>query len=148
MTAEATVGSPPPGKNLVLYDGVCGLCNKLVAFLLRRDRHDQFRFAPLQSEFAQALLRRYALDASDLDTVIVIADFQQPSEQALTRSEAALWAIERLGGPWRLFTIAKLIPHSFREAAYEFIARRRYRVFGKYDECPLAKPEDRPKFLA
>ena len=148
MTAEErTGGMPSPSQTLVLYDGVCGLCNRLVSFLLRHDRRDQFRFAPLQSDFAQALLRRYNLDPNDFDTVVVLADFQRPVERALTRSEAALWAIGGLGGIWRLFAVAKLVPFSLREGLYRFIAQRRYRIFGKYDQCPLPRPEDRDKFL-
>jgi len=149
MTSEQSPGPmPTSNQTLVLYDGVCGLCNRLVAFLLRHDRRDQFRFAPLQSELAQTLLRRYGLDPNDFDTVVVLADLRQPAERALTRSQAALWAIDRLGGIWKLFAIARLIPLPLREAVYNFIARRRYQVFGKYDECPLPKVEDRHKFLS
>jgi len=119
-----------------------------VSFLLRHDPRDQFQFAPLQSELAQTLLRRYGLDPNEFDTVVVLADFGQPAERALTRSQAALWAIGRLGGIWRMFVVAKVIPLSLREALYKFIARRRYQVFGRYDECPLPKTEDRHKFLS
>ncbi len=119
-----------------------------MSFLLRHDRRDQFQFAPLQSELAQTLLRRYGLDPNEFDTVVVLADFGQPAERALTRSQAALWAIGRLGGIWRMFVVAKVIPLSLREALYKFIARRRYQVFGRYDECPLPKTEDRHKFLS
>ncbi len=148
MTAEErTGGMSSPGQTLVIYDGVCVLCNRLVAFLLRHDRRDQFRFAPLQSDFAQTLLRRYALNPNDFDTVVVLADFGEPGERALTRSQAALWAIVRLGGMWRLFAVAKVVPLSLRDAFYRLIARRRYQIFGKYDECPLPRPEDRHKFI-
>lgn len=145
MTAEPQVSSP--SQTLVLYDGVCGLCNWLVAFLIRHDRRDQFRFAPLQSDVARKLLHRYDLNPADLDSVVVLADYQCASERALTRSQAALWCVRRLGGIWRLFTIARLIPLTLREALYRSIARRRYRIFGKYDACPLPQPEDCHKFL-
>ena len=148
MTAEErTGGMPSPSQTLVLYDGVCGLCNRLVAFLIHHDGRDQFRFAPLQSDLAKTLLHRYGLNANDFDTVVVLADYRQPSERALIRSEAALWSVARLGGVWNLFSIAKFIPRLLREAIYRFVARRRYRVFGKYDKCPLPRPEDRHKFL-
>lgn len=148
MTAEErTGGVPSPSQTLVLYDGVCGLCNRFVAFLLRHDRRDQFRFAPLQSEFAQTLLRNRDLRPIDCDTVVVIADLCQPAERALTRSQAVLWVFGCLGGIWRVSAIAKLIPLPLREALYNFIVRHRYQVFGKYSECPLPKPENRHKFL-
>jgi predicted DCC family thiol-disulfide oxidoreductase YuxK len=148
MTAdERTAGMPSPSQTLVLYDGVCGMCNRLVAFLLRHDRNDRFRFAPLQSPAAQTLFWRYGLDPKDFDTVVVIADFGQASERALTRSAAALLSLDQVGGVWRLAGLGKLIPLALREALYKFIARHRYRVFGKYDVCPLPKPEDRAKFL-
>ena len=149
MTAdEQTTDMPSPSQTLVLYDGVCGLCNRLVAFLLRHDRNDQFRFAPLQSPMAQTLLRRYGLDPKDFDSVVVIANFGQPSERALTRSAAALMSLDRVGGIWRLAGVGKLIPHPLRETLYKFIARHRYQVFGKHDVCPLPKAEDRGKFLS
>lgn len=148
MTAEEPSGrSPSPGFTLVLYDGVCGLCNWLVALLISHDRRDHFRFAPLQSEFAQALLRRHGLNTHDFDTVVVLANFEQPTERALIRSHAALWAVGQLGGMWKVFVIAKLVPSALREAAYRFIARHRSQVFGKLEVCPLPRPEDRHKFL-
>jgi predicted DCC family thiol-disulfide oxidoreductase YuxK len=148
MTDERRSAAMPSGsQTLVLYDGVCGLCNRLVRFLLRHDRRGQFRFAPLQSEFAQQILQEHDLASNDFDSVVVLPDFQQPAEQVLTRSHAALHAIGRLGGWWRIFAGARLVPPFLREALYRFIARRRYRVFGKYGECPLPRPEDRHKFL-
>jgi predicted DCC family thiol-disulfide oxidoreductase YuxK len=148
MTADQPAkGTSSPSQTVVLYDGVCGLCNWLVAFLIRHDRRDQFRFAPLQSEFAQDLLDRHGLNPTDFDTVVVLVDFQQASERALVRLEAALATVIRLGGLWRIFALARLLPLGLREALYRFIARRRYRVFGKYDVCPLPRPRDRHKFL-
>ena len=149
MTGEETVrGQRSPNTTLILYDGVCGLCNRFVSLLLRHDHHDEFRFAPLQSEFAQSLLRRHGLNQDDLDTVVVLPNFGCPNEQALTRSLAVLCAADRLGGIWSFLTIAKWVPGPLREAIYRFIARHRYCSFGKHDRCPLPRPEDRHKFLA
>lgn len=148
MTVNEPTGMSSPSHTLVLYDGVCGLCNRLVAFLLRHDRKDQFRFAPLQSPMAQTLLGRHGLNPRDFDSVVVIADFGQPGERALTRSSAALLSLDRVGGIWRLAGIGKLVPLSIREALYDFIARHRYQVFGKHETCPLPSPEDRNKFLS
>ena len=148
MTADPEArGKAPLNQALVLYDGVCGLCNRLVVFLLRHDRRDQFRFAPLQSDFARTQLHRYGLNSPDFNTFVVLADFQQDSERALTRSQAALWAVTQVGGPWKFFAVAKLIPLRLRDAFYRFIASRRYRIFGKYDQCPVPQASDRHKFL-
>ena len=149
MTGEETVRAQrSPNTTLILYDGVCGLCNRFVSLLLRHDRRDEFRFAPLQSEFARSLLRRHGLNQDDLDTVVVLPNFGCPNEQALTRSLAVLCAADRLGGIWSLLTIAKWLPGPLREAIYRFIARHRYCSFGKHDQCLLPRPEDRHKFLA
>jgi predicted DCC family thiol-disulfide oxidoreductase YuxK len=148
MTVERTHGGmPSPSHTLVLYDGVCGLCNRLVSFLRRHDRRDQFRFAPLQSQFAQARLRHHGLNTRDFDSVVVLADFGQQNERAITRSHAVLKTLEQLGGIWNVAAAAKVIPATIREALYKWIAQRRYRIFGKYKECPVPRPQDRHKFL-
>ena len=136
------------GKTVVLYDGVCGLCNRLVQFLLRYDRHDRFRFAPLQSDFAASLLARHGLNASDLNSVSVVADHGLPTEQSFTKSDAVLRASWDLGGIWRSAEIARLLPPFFRNWFYDLVARNRYRIFGRHDSCPLPKPEHRAKFIA
>jgi predicted DCC family thiol-disulfide oxidoreductase YuxK len=133
---------------LVLYDGLCGLCNRFVVFLLRHDQRDEFRFAPLASELVPSLLRRHGLDLRQLDTVAAVPDFGQPSERALVRSSAVLWALGRLGGVWKLAVIAMCVPRPLRDALYDFVARHRYRIFGKFSECALPSAQDRHKFLS
>lgn len=137
----------PASRTLVLYDGVCGLCNRFVNFLLRRDRRDQFRFAPLQGGFAREILRRHGRDTGELDTVIVLPDVGQADERVLVRSEAMLWAVSRLGGIWRPIAIAGVLPRSLRDWVYADLARRRYGIFGKYPSCPIPAAKDRHKFL-
>ena len=134
-------------KTVVLYDGVCGLCNGLNQFLLKRDPKDHFRFASLQSEFAASLLERYDITAVDLDTVYVVADYGQLSERLLARSDAILHVLGRLGGVWGLLRVGRALPKSLCDALYNVVARIRYRVFGKYDVCLMPEERYRSKFL-
>ncbi len=133
---------------IVLYDGVCGLCNRLVQFLLKHDRHDRLRFASLQSDFAAAVLTRHGVDATDLDTVQVVENYNEHDENLLQRSDAILRAGIELGGFWKLTAkLGKIVPKTLRDVIYRFVARNRYRVFGKYGTCLLPEPKHRAKFL-
>lgn len=133
---------------IVFYDGVCGLCNSLVQFLLKRDRHARLRFASLQSDIAAKVLNQHGIDPTDLDTVHVVVDYQRPEERVLNRSDAILRAGRELGGVWQvLATVAQVIPRPLRDAVYRFVARNRYRVFGKYESCMLPDPSQRDRFL-
>ena len=132
---------------IVLYDGVCGLCNRLVQFLLKRDTQDRFRFASLQSELAQGVLTRHGLDPHDLDTVYVVQNYDQASETLVTRSEAILYMLAQLGGIWSLSGIGRVLPRGLRDAMYKIVARNRYSVFGKHESCMLPEPQYRVKFL-
>ena len=133
--------------DLVLYDGVCGLCNRLVQFILRRDRRDRFRYASLQSDLALELLRRHGRDARDLDTVSVVRDHGGPDERVFTKARAIVYVAGWLGLPWALAGLLKILPWRLLDFAYDQIARRRYRWFGRYDACPLPAPATRAKFL-
>jgi predicted DCC family thiol-disulfide oxidoreductase YuxK len=134
--------------HLLLYDGVCGLCDRLVQFVLRHDRRDRFRFAALQSPLAASLLRGYGRDASDLDTVYVIARYGEPSAKLLSKGRAVLFVLAELGGIWRLASVLRVLPRPLLAFGYDQIARRRYRWFGRYDACPLPTPATKAKFLA
>jgi predicted DCC family thiol-disulfide oxidoreductase YuxK len=135
-------------KPIVLYDGVCGLCNRLTRFLLKHDHNDRLRFAPLQSDFASSILRKHNVSASDLDSVYVVTDLGQPNEQVLARSDAILHLFSEIGGVWRAGELAKIIPRVVRDWVYNLVGRNRYRVFGKYDVCPVPDERDKEKFLA
>ncbi len=140
--------SPTVTNPIVFYDGVCGLCNRLVQFLVKRDKHDRLRFASLQSDFAAKVLDRHGLDPKDLDTVHVVENYEQAGERVLDRSDAILGAGRKLGGLWTVAaSIAKVVPRRFRDLVYRFVARNRYRVFGKYETCLLPEPNQRKKFL-
>ncbi len=133
---------------LVLYDGVCALCNRVVRFLLRRDRKDIFRFAPLQSRLAEAVLARHRLTSTTLDTVYLIEHYGRAHERVLSKSDAALHAARLLGGIWRVASFFRILPRPVRDFLYHLVARSRYRVFGKYETCPLPDTQDRARFLA
>lgn len=136
-----------PLTDLVLYDGDCGLCSRANRFILDRDRHARFRFAPLQGPLARTLLQRHGRDASALDTVYVVKEHDTPREALLTRSTAALYVLRRLGGPWLLSWPLALIPRPLRDRIYDLVARRRRRWFGGAESCPLPRPEHRARFL-
>ena len=139
---------PPESPNpIVLYDGVCGLCNRLNQFLLKRDRHDRFRFASLQSGLAESLTLRHGANPKDLDTVYVVVDHDRPTEHLLARSDAIIYVLTQLGGLWKVMGLAKILPRVLRDSLYKIVARNRYRVFGKHDSCLLPEPKHKDKFL-
>ena len=133
---------------IVFYDGVCGLCNRLVQFLLKHDREGRLRFAALQSDFAEKVLRRHGFDPKDLDTVHVVENYDQPDERVLQRSDAILRAGRELGGLWGASSsISRVVPRPLRDLVYRLVATNRYRVFGKFDTCMLPDPNQRSRFL-
>ncbi len=137
-----------PGHRIILYDGVCGLCNRLVRFVLKHDRQDRFCFAALQSGLAKRVLERHAVRAGNLDTAYLVLNYGEPGEQLMARSDVAIHVLRDLGGTWaRMASLLQLFPERVRNLLYDFIARSRYRVFGKYQSCPVPDPEVRAKFL-
>ena len=138
----------PTAGPILFYDGVCGLCNTMVQFLLKHDKHGRLRFASLQSDFAEKVLRRHGFDPKDLDTLHVVENYEQSNERLLQRSDAVLRAGRELGCHWSvLAAIAKIVPRPLRDIAYRFVAQNRYRVFGKYETCMLPDPDQRSRFL-
>lgn len=135
-------------NTVVFYDGVCGLCDRFIRFLIRRDPDRRIVFAPLQGALAQTVLVPRGLNPSDLDTMYAVADWQRPSEHILARSRALLHAVGQLDGIWpSLARIGSLVPRSIADALYRTIARFRYRVFGRRDTCPIPPAEWRDRFL-
>ena len=133
----------PSRRAIVLFDGVCGLCNWSIDFLLRHDRHGALRFAPLQSRAGQALLREHGLSPAEFSSVIVI-----DGSQVYCRSDAVLRALWRLGVFWRaLAVLARVVPRSGRDAIYDWVARNRYRWFGQQSSCRIPTPDERQRFL-
>lgn len=133
--------------DVVLYDGVCALCNGFVRFVLARDRAGRIGFAPLQSEVARRALQRHGRRAGDLDTMYLIADYEQPGERVFERSAAVLETCRRLGGVWAWVSVLRLVPGPVRDLVYSLVVRCRYRLFGKYESCPLPPPAWRQRFI-
>ena len=131
---------------VLLYDGVCGICNSAVRTLLRLDPHGSLRFAALDSDFARAIIDRHP-DIHDVDSMVFVDAPGRPVERVAVRSGAALRVADYLGGPWQLLKVARIIPAPLRDWLYDKFADIRYRVFGKYDSCPLPSPEVRARFV-
>jgi len=133
---------------IILYDGVCGLCNRLIQFTLKRDKHSTFRFAALQSTFARDLLTRHSINPDHLDTFYVVTDQGSREERLHSRARAALYVLRVLGGPWRILTVFGVLPTFILDLGYRLVARSRYRLFGKYDHCVIPKPQWKERFIA
>lgn len=127
---------------VLLFDGVCNLCNALVRFTVRFDESGTFRFAALQSATGQALLERHGLPTDDYDSFVLV-----DGDSCYTRSTAALRVSRRLDGPWPLLYPLVWIPERLRDPIYELIADHRYRLFGRKDECPVPDPELTERFV-
>lgn len=135
-------------RPIILYDGVCGLCDRLVAMVLRKDKRDQFRFASLQSAFAQEILEKHNLKTSPLDTVYLVLNHGEQGETLLNRSDAVIEIIRRLGGFWGLeAALLRLAPKFVRDRLYDAGAQNRYRMFGRSPTCIVPHPRYREKFL-
>jgi predicted DCC family thiol-disulfide oxidoreductase YuxK len=131
---------------VLLYDGVCGVCNGAVRTILRFDRHGTLRFAALDSDFARDIIARHPRLAG-LDSVVFVRDPGGPTETVSTESAALLQVADYLGGYWKLATAARVIPAFVRDRLYAAFAAVRYHVGGKYDSCPIPSPEVRGRFL-
>ncbi|PYS80228.1 MAG: thiol-disulfide oxidoreductase [Acidobacteria bacterium] len=138
---ETTVNAP-----VLLYDGVCGFCNKTVQMILERDRAGAMRFAALQSDYGRAIVERHA-ELRGVDSVVFVENSPEGGERVFVRSDAALRVLKYLGGAWKLLLAARVIPKPVRDFFYDLFARNRYRLFGKYESCRLPPPEVRSRFL-
>jgi predicted DCC family thiol-disulfide oxidoreductase YuxK len=133
---------------IVLYDGVCGLCNRFVQLILGRDRKAVFNFASLQSALAARILTRHNANPTDLDTVYVVLNHELPDESLLSRSEAVLFVLKQLEGVYRpTASLLEFLPKFLRDPAYNAVARHRYQIFGRSETCILPNDQDRPRFL-
>ena len=127
---------------IILFDGVCNLCNKIVKFIIKRDKKARFKFASLQSEIGKFYLKKFNLPINKLDTVVYIR-YGNP----YTRSSAGLYVLKDLGGFWNLFFGLIIFPTSFRDLFYNLIAKSRYKIWGKKDSCIIPSQEISDRFI-
>jgi predicted DCC family thiol-disulfide oxidoreductase YuxK len=133
--------------HLILYDGVCGLCQGVVQFVLRQDGSGRFQFAALQSDVARDTLALFGVHQVNMETFYVVADYATPGARLLDRSDGALFILSTLGGPWRAAGFLAVFPKGLRDAVYDAVRKRRYAWFGKTDQCLVPAPEQRARFL-
>lgn len=133
--------------NVVLFDGVCVLCDRSMRWLLARDRNRVLLFAPLQGETARGVFARHPSSTPTLRSVLYVRDLDGPSERVLDRSDAALAILRDIGGVWKAASWLRVFPRGLRDAAYDLIAKHRYRWFGQLDACQLPGPEMNDRFL-
>lgn len=128
--------------SIIVFDGVCHLCDAWVRFLLRRDRHARFRFASMQSAAGRGLLATHGIDPDDPASFLLLE-----SGIARTDSDAILRVLAALGWPWRAAAALRVVPAAMRDPAYRWIARNRYRMFGRREVCAMPSPETAARFI-
>jgi len=133
----------PKNKKIILFDGVCNLCNKAINFIIDRDKKDVFRFASLQSEIGQQLTKERGIDTDEVDSIILI----EPGKVYYIKSTAALHIAKDLKGGYQFLGQLLFLPEGFRNFVYDIIAKNRYKWYGKKDNCRIPSPELKAKFL-
>ncbi|MGA8855162.1 MAG: thiol-disulfide oxidoreductase DCC family protein [Christiangramia sp.] len=133
----------PENKKIILFDGVCNLCDGAVQFIIKHDKKDVFRYASLQSDIGRKLVDERGLDPSELDSIMMI----DPGVAYYRKSTAALEISRELSGGYSLLKNFLFIPESIRDGVYDFIANNRYKWFGKKEQCMIPTPELKAKFL-
>ena len=127
--------------SVILFDGYCNLCSRSVQFVLKHDRKAKFRFASLQSEYGKTMLQKHQLPTESFGTFVLVDD-----DKIHFKSTAALRVVKSLSGMWPLLYVFIIVPRFIRDAVYGFVARNRYKWFGKRDSCWLPKPEWKERF--
>jgi predicted DCC family thiol-disulfide oxidoreductase YuxK len=133
----------PKDKKIILFDGVCNLCESSVQFVVKYDTKDQFRFVALQSDLGQKIIQHIGINAKNIDSVILY----QPGVAYYYKSNAALQIARNLGGIFHLGTLFKIIPTTLRNTLYDYIAQNRYQWYGKKESCLTPSAELKAKFL-
>ncbi|RKS03212.1 thiol-disulfide oxidoreductase DCC family protein [Flavobacterium sp. 102] len=133
----------PIDKKIILFDGVCNLCNSSVQYVIKRDPKDVFRFVPLQSELGLKIIKHIGIDTTNTDSIIMY----EPTKAYYYKSEAALKIINEFGGVYSLLQILTIFPKFISNTVYDYVARNRYKWYGKQEACMIPTPELKAKFL-
>lgn len=133
----------PENKKIILFDGVCNLCDNTVQYITRHDKYDVFRFVAIQSDLGQKIIEHIGIDTSRTDSIILY----EPGHAYYYKAEAAIKIAENLGGIFSLLGIFKVVPKWMSNKIYDYVARNRYKWYGKKNECMIPTPELKSKFL-
>lgn len=130
------------GRNIIVFDGVCAFCNAWVKFVLRFDRGAKFHFVIAQSDLGERLYSHLGLKSDDYETFIVVAD-----NGITTSLDGVFTVLRRIGLPWSVLSVLRILPRGIKDFIYNRVARNRYSIFGKYDTCMIPTPEVRARFI-
>lgn len=133
----------PKDKKIILFDGICNLCDNTVQFLIKRDTKDVFRFVAIQSDPGQQIIKHIGIDTSKTDSIILY----EPGHAYYYKAEAALKIAKELGGVYSLLSLFTILPKGFSNIIYDYVARNRYKWYGKKEACMIPTPEMKAKFL-
>jgi len=133
----------PPNKKIILFDGVCNLCNSAVQFVIEHDKNDIFRFVALQSELGKKILKHIGVNPANIDSIILY----EPGIAYYYKSQAAIQISKNLSGFWHFGTVFRVVPKAASDALYDYIAKNRYKWYGKKESCMIPTFELKSKFL-
>lgn len=136
-----SANSIPQNTQLILFDGVCNFCNSSINFIIDHDPEKRFKFAPLQSDLGQSILKQFNKNTDDFDSVILLKN-----NQLFQKSDAAIEITKHLSGAWKYLAVFGVLPTFFLNFFYDIIAKNRYQIFGKSETCRMPTPELRERF--
>ena len=131
---------------ILLYDGLCGFCDRIVQFVLARDKRGAIKFATLQGSFARSVVARHP-ELKEIDSLILVEEPNTKNERVFVKSDGAFRVAHHLGAPWNLAGVYRIIPRFLRDAYYDFIAKNRNYLFARRTACRIPSPEQRDRFL-
>jgi predicted DCC family thiol-disulfide oxidoreductase YuxK len=133
----------PEGKSLIVFDGVCNLCNASVQYVIKRDKNNKFLFAPLQSKIGEKIIKAYNINTAKVDSILLF----NPKTGIYSKSTAALKIASKLSFPTNILTVFLIVPAFIRNWVYDYIAKNRYKWYGKKEACMIPTPDLKNKFL-